>query len=157
MGRSIFTPAKTPTVCVLLWSCSAGHQLIVDAAALPRCEEASIEDLWNRPWAHSGKRVCVEGFLGQMVPHGEETAELFATAAEAASRHSDHKLTLDVLLSPENQELLARHSGAHLRVMGTFEFNARCWPNARTGESSRFRCAPPRPMELANPTIALID
>jgi hypothetical protein len=116
------------------------------------CKQVTVENLWNDPWPYAGKRICVSGFLGRMVPYGEDSADLFATKEEASLRQSERYVTISLLLSLKAQEELAGYSGRLLVVVGTFKFDERCWP--RKGEmESRFQCFPPRPMELLSPTL----
>jgi hypothetical protein len=124
-------------------------------SALPACQAVTLDQLWESPWSYDGTQVCVEGYLGRMVSDGEEQAQLYEDESAAESRHSPRYIMILVSMTPENQSALASHSVSRIIVAGTFEFDERCWPGQETGEPSRFRCAPPRPMKLANPVIAL--
>lgn len=147
-----FLPLLT---ALMMTACTTPSPLLVESEDLESCDQVIMEQLWNTPWAFGGRRVCVEGYLGQMVPYGEDSAELFETRAEAVSRHADRYITILVPMTADNQERLASVSLSRVRVEGVFEFNERCWPSRATGEPSRFRCAPARPMELADPAIAV--
>lgn len=153
------TRALATTLAVLLAftmsSCATARQVIVPYSVLPHCQEASLDQLWENPWSYDGRQICVEGYLGRMVSHGETLAQLFETEADAESRHSSRYIIIAVPMTPTNQEELATHSTSRIVVAGVFDFDELCWPDRDTGEPSRFRCAPLRPMELVRPVIAL--
>lgn len=118
------------------------------------CERVSVQQLWDNPWPYGEKRVCVSGYLGHMIPYGEESADLFATAEDAKLRQSVRYVTLSVPLTIDAQEELARYSDTKLDAVGTFHFDERCWPQHGEKEAS-YQCFPPRPMKLLNAKIAV--
>ena len=138
-------------------SCAAADQVIVPTSALPTCRTVMLEQLWENPWSYNGTQICVEGYLGRMVSHGEALAELYENESAAESHHSPRYIVILVPMTPENQIELASHSVSRIIVAGVFEFDERCWPDRETAEPSRFRCDPPRPMEILNPVVALVQ
>ena len=121
-----------------------------------RCLTATIEELWRNPSQFEGKRVCVSGLLGRMVPYGEDRPDLYATREEAETRHSQRYVTIGVPMTIASQEALSRHSVQSLRVQGVFEFDPRCWP-APGQSSAEYSCFPFRPMRIANAELTFCD
>jgi hypothetical protein len=118
------------------------------------CRRVTIDELWTNPWPYEDQRVCLSGFLGRMVPYGEDSPDLFATKQAAADRHSVQYLKLGIRMSMPVQEKLASFSERMLDVVGIFEFDASCWPS-QDGVESKFRCFPPRPMAIRHAELAL--
>jgi hypothetical protein len=104
---------------------------------------------------YAGKQVCVSGFLGQMVPYGEDQAELFATREQALSRRAPVYLHVGFRLTLKLQPLLAKHSGERAMAVGTFDFDRRCWP--QTSEGQPATCFPRRPMSVHQGSIIFAD
>lgn len=145
------------TACAAATVPSSRAQSVLADRIEPRaqhCEQVSIEELWNNPAPHAEKRICVSGYLGHMVPYGEESADLFSSAEQAKSRQSDHYITLSLPLTMKAQEELASYSDRKLDAVGTFHFDRRCWPQSGEKES-QYQCFPPRPMKLLNAIVAL--
>lgn len=120
------------------------------------CISTTIEGLAHRPREYSGRRVCVSGFLGQMVPYGEDSAKLYATREEAAATHAEYYVALSLPWSIQMQEALSRHSLEPLQVEGVFEFDADCWPRAGQAQSD-YICFPPRPLRIRHARLAFAD
>jgi hypothetical protein len=113
------------------------------------CTAASIDDLWANPGAYRGRRVCVSGFLGRMVPYGEDRPDLYATPEEAQTRHAERYVTIGVPMTIASQEALSRRAVQPVRVEGVFEFDPRCWPPPGQSQAE-YTCFPARPMRIAN-------
>ena len=142
-----------------LTNCAATDAHVVKATLDTKttaCVRATIADLWNDPSPYAGKRLCVSGFLGRMVRYGEDSADLFETKEDAGPRHSEHYVTISLPLTIAAQEELSGYALRKLIVVGTFEFDARCWPKAKESKS-RYQCFPSRPMQLLKPEIAFGD
>jgi hypothetical protein len=122
--------------------------------ARSNCRQVTIDELWNNPWPYRDQRVCLSGFLGRMVPYGEDSPDLFATRQAAADRLSRQYLSLGVQMSLLVQKELAAKSERKFDVVGTFEFDAQCWPG-QDGVESAFHCFPPRPMTIRQVELAL--
>jgi hypothetical protein len=137
-----------PGVALALSACAPSND-VVSVGREPGCTSAAIDDLWANPSAYQRRRVCVSGFLGRMVPYGEDRPDLYSTREEAETRHSDRYVTIGVPMTISSQESLSRHSAQPLRVQGVFEYDARCWPRSGQGEAE-YSCFPSRPMRIAN-------
>ena len=120
-----------------------------------RCVDVTIDSLWNHPVEFSNRRICVVGFLGRMVPFGEDSPKLFATAEEAETNSSEHYITIGVRMTIPSQEMLSRHSVQPLRVEGIFGYDPRCWPQGNQ-PVAEYTCFPSRPMRLARAKITFL-
>lgn len=117
------------------------------------CTPAAIDDLWANPRAYARRRVCVSGYLGRMVPYGEDSPKLYSTSEEAETTRSERYVTIGVPMTITSQEELSRHSVRPLRVQGVFEFDDRCWPQAGQTQAD-YTCFPSRPMRISNARVS---
>jgi hypothetical protein len=120
------------------------------------CVETTIRALAANPIAYEGRRVCVSGFFGRIVPYGETSFELFATTTEAETRHAGLFLDLGVRWDARLQERLSRHSAEGARVEGIFEHDPQCWPAPGRGQPD-YMCSPPRPMRIRYILLRFLD
>lgn len=91
--------------------------------AEPSCVHVKVDVLAIDPANYAGKLVCVSGFLGQMVPYGEEEAGLYGTRDQALSRRAPAYLHIGIRLTVDLQTQLARRSGEQAVAIGTFDFD----------------------------------
>lgn len=148
----MFRASASLIVAIALCGC-VSNQTEASTSDLEVCRAVSIYDLWNQPWEYDGMRVCVEGYLGQMVPHGEDSLDLYRTDAEALDRFSQQFVSIGLPMTLALQERLASTGLRHAMVVGTFTFDERCWPDRESGRPTIYRCAPERPMRLVDPVL----
>ena len=142
-------------ISVVSSSCSHApdsHFVAQDAG----CIAATVQDLGQRPGQYTGRRVCVSGYFGQIVPHGEDEPRLYATREQAETRHADYYLQLGFPFTIPVQARIARYSGQPIRVDGVFEYDPRCWPPPGHPEHA-FQCFPPRPMTVRHARVRFSD
>jgi hypothetical protein len=120
------------------------------------CALVTIDDLWRDPPRFEGRRVCVTGFLGQLIPYGEATPELFRTRAEAESTHSDHRVVLGLPFTLLVQERLSRYSLRPLRAEGVFNLESECRPTKRARADDTVCEAPPE-MRISSARLRFAD
>jgi hypothetical protein len=120
------------------------------------CVRVTIAELAANPARFGGRRICVSGYFGRVIPYGETSTELFATNEEAESGRAEAYLELGVRLNVTVQERLSHHSGEFVNVDGFFEYDPRCWPVSNERESA-YRCFPPRPMRVRNTLLRFAD
>lgn len=109
----------------------------------------------RRSPAVSRIEICASGFLGAMVPYGEDDAELYSTIAEAKSKRADYDVHIGLPLTIKLLEALSRYSAQPVRVEGIFDFDQRCWPQTTGGRPDI--CFPPRPMRVGRARVFLGD
>lgn len=111
------------------------------------CLVTTIAALGVDPGRYEGRRICVSGFFGRIVPYGETNFELFTTRQQAEQQQADLFLDLNIRWEVRLQAELSRHSSEFARVEGIFEHDQQCWP--RSGQvGTDYNCYPPRPMRL---------
>ncbi len=102
----------------------------------------------NRP-------ICVEGYLGEMVPFGEDAVEIFATRRQAKEKRAEYYVHIGVRLTPELQPRFAARALERIQARGIFETDKVCWPESSGGRP--YTCFPPRPMRLRKASIRFSD
>jgi hypothetical protein len=129
---------------------------LASGAPSQACIRTTIAALGADPGRYDGRRVCVSGYFGRIVPYGETSFELFATRPEAEAARADFFLGLGIRWDVMLQERLSRHSANFARVEGIFEHDRQCWPDAGRTESD-YICSPPRPMRIRNVLLRFSD
>jgi hypothetical protein len=136
-------------------SCTAAHP--ARSRGTPtRCTTTTIDQLWRNPPQFEGRRICVSGFLGRMVPFGEASPELFSTRAEAESTYSDRRIVLGLPFTLRVQERLSRYSLQPLQVEGVFQLESPCLPVAAPAQRNTV-CDPPPEMRIAGARLTFAE
>lgn len=120
------------------------------------CLTVTADDLWRNPPQFVGKRVCLFGYLGRMVPYGEASPEVFSTREDAESTYSDRRVTLGIPFTIPVQERLSRRSGQQLRAEGVFELETPCILAAIPVPDGSV-CNPAPSMRIVHPHVAFIN
>lgn len=120
------------------------------------CVTVTIDDLWRNPPRFLGRRVCVSGFLGWMIPYGEATPELFSTREDAESTHSDRRIVLGLPFTLQVQERLSRHSLQPLQVEGRFQLESPCTLASDSTQNDTVCDLPPQ-MRIARARLTFAD
>ena len=123
-------------------SCAAAHPS-GSVETQSQCLTVTIEQVRHNPPEFEGRRICLSGFLGRMIPYGEATPELYSTREDAQSTYSDRRVVLGVTFTVPVQERLSRHSLEPLRVEGIFELESPCVPVAHPLQRDTVCSLPP--------------
>ena len=120
------------------------------------CTAVTIDQLWRTPPSFEGRRVCVSGFLGDLIPYGEASPQLFATREEAQRAYSNRYLTIGIPFTMQVQERLSHHSVQPLEVEGVFTLEFPCVfaTGAARNESV---CEPPIEMRIAHARLTFAN
>jgi hypothetical protein len=113
---------------------TASHGPHMGTAVSGACIRVTLNELNTSPRRYGGRLVCVEGFLADMIPFGEEITRL--TRLPHPLRGAAKVPFLDVRWrwSVVGQARLARFSGSEIVARGIFHFNQSCWARAGAPE-----------------------
>ena len=132
---------------------SAGHS--PRSVAAQTCEHVTVGTLAESPREYEGRTVCVSGYLGRMVPYGEEDAELFSTREQAEAKRADYYLHIGLRLTLDLQPKLAAHGLESVVASGVFHVDPSCWPQTTSGKPAT--CFSLRPMRVSGARVILAD
>jgi hypothetical protein len=148
--------AATWVALVLVTPALASGHAPRASRAWAKCIDATVERLWRNPTRFVGRRVCVSGFLGRMIPYGEAAPELYPTKEDAEVAFSEKKIVLGFPFNVRVQERLSPYSARRLHVNGVFMLESACVPAAdpfRTGTA----CDPPPEMRIGDARLRFLD
>jgi hypothetical protein len=120
------------------------------------CVETTVGELWRDPKPFVGRKVCLSGFLGRMVPYGEDSPKLYATPDEAEATKLERFATLGISLTIPVQERLSRYSAQPLRVEGVFVLEHPCLLDPQLSPSDSI-CSPPPSLRIAGARLIFAD
>lgn len=136
-------------------SCSS-HPPARAGSAEGKCIATTVGEIWHNPKPFAGRRVCLSGYFGRIVPYGEDSPKLYATPEEADATRLERFVTLGIPFTIPVQERLARYSVQPVRVEGivTLEHPCLSEPVATPSDSL---CSPPPSLRISRARLNFAD
>lgn len=121
-----------------------------------KCIATTVGEVWHNPQPFAGRRVCLSGYLGRIVPYGEDSPKLYATPDEAEATRLERFVTLGIPFTIPVQERLSRYSVQPVKVEGIVALEHPCLSEPAATPSDSL-CSPPPSLRIARARLSFAD